>query len=302
MADHYPRLRIPILRGHFIVREVLKFTFFMHRSHATLSQGVHRVLEHYLRSAGRDSLAYHPDMNGEWELLDPEGWALIRAKLQNPRHSRITLTGPADNPSTYNFEYFGRCLDTPSVVNEPGSVSMVSFWLPTEYLEEHGPERVRELALEFASFLPFCSGSVGLAVNIGSSVTGMDEEVRKRYFRHPGLMTPNPGWVSFHVGTQMTGPSWLTFIGQPVLGDLGGVSELRAQLHHPGTTVEALEGDRALVTLGPWPEAGDLEQGHVLPAYRELARVLEPWLYHEPKLHVSSDMRDIRRWERRFLD
>ncbi|MFY0576656.1 type VI immunity family protein [Cystobacter fuscus] len=35
---------------------------------------------------------------------------------------------------------------------------------------------------------------------------------------------------------------------------------------------------RAVVALGPWPEAGDLRQGQTLPAYRELARVLEPWL------------------------
>jgi hypothetical protein len=33
---------------------------------------------------------------------------------------------------------------------------------------------------------------------------------------------------------------------------------------------------------GEWPEAGDLEHGHTLPAYRELARVLEPWSYRTP--------------------
>jgi hypothetical protein len=113
---------------------------------------------------------------------------------------------------------------------------------------------------------------------------------------------PDMSWISLHIGTQVRGPSWLTFLGQPVLGELSGASGLRDQLRHPETTVQELEGDRAVVSLGPWPEAGDTEQGNVLPAYRELARVLEPWLYHEPRLHTHQSMADTRRWERRFLD
>jgi hypothetical protein len=47
-----------------------------------------------------------------------------------------------------------------------------------------------------------------------------------------------------------------------------------------------------------WPEAGDLEQGHTLPAYCELARVLEPRLYLGRYFHDA----ELRRWEHRFLD
>ncbi|MFP2913735.1 type VI immunity family protein, partial [Pyxidicoccus sp. 3LFB2] len=63
-------------------------------------------------------------------------------------------------------------------------------------------------------------------------------------------------------------------------------------------------GERAVVTLGEWPEAGDLEAGAGLPAYRDLARVLEPWLYHDAGTVYSQDFppEDKLRWERRFLD
>jgi hypothetical protein len=94
----------------------------------------------------------------------------------------------------------------------------------------------------------------------------------------------------------------LTFLGQPVLGGLGGAAALRARLHSPDTTVRELDGERAVVTLGEWPEAGDLEQGRTLPAYRELARVLEPWLYEGPPFEKDFSPEDRRRWERRFLD
>jgi hypothetical protein len=94
----------------------------------------------------------------------------------------------------------------------------------------------------------------------------------------------------------------LAFLGQPVLGELGGLGGLRARLTSPGTTVEPLAGDRAVVTLGTWPEAGDMQEGLNLPEYRELARVLEPWLFQQPPLRNDRPSELWQRWERRFLD
>jgi hypothetical protein len=104
--------------------------------------------------------------------------------------------------------------------------------------------------------------------------------------------------TSHAIGTRIDGVHWLNFLGPPVLGELGGAAGLRTRLHSPDTTVQELDSERAVVTLGNWPEAGDLEQGHTLPAYRELARVLEPWLF----LGRYDDDEQLRRWERRFLD
>lgn len=87
-----------------------------------------------------------------------------------------------------------------------------------------------------------------------------------------------------------------------MLGQLGGVEGLRFRFSSPGTTVAPLPGDRAVISLGPWPEAGDTDVGRDLPEYRELARVLEPWLYHSlgPWPYFPEETRQ--RWERRFLD
>ncbi|MBN1203371.1 MAG: DUF3396 domain-containing protein, partial [Myxococcaceae bacterium] len=87
-----------------------------------------------------------------------------------------------------------------------------------------------------------------------------------------------------------------------VLGELGGAAGLRARLHSPGTTVQELAGDKVAITLGAWPEAGDAERGEGLPAYRELARVLEPWLFHQDGRVLYQSREETRRWERRFLD
>ncbi len=77
---------------------------------------------------------------------------------------------------------------------------------------------------------------------------------------------------------------------------------MRGRLRSPGTTVEELGAERAVVTLGEWPEAGDLAEGRTLPAYRELARVLEPWLHRRRALWSGFSEEELRRWERRFLD
>jgi hypothetical protein len=302
MSTHYPRIRIHSKSGYLLVREGLNLTFYLRRSHQDISQEITRSLETCLRAVGQAALGLYADEEGNWQLLDEAGWAVIRQELDDPQSAYVALTNASSNEQRYRFFYHGRELDKPFLKRQPGAVSALSFWIPTDYLEEHGPGRVRELAMELASPLPFCTGNTGLSFNYESNPTHMHGDTPKLRFRYPGMDVPDIDWVSLHIGTQVRGPSWLTFLGQPVLGELGGVSGLRAQLHHPETTVQEMEGDRAVVSLGSWPEAGDTEQGNVLPAYRELARVLEPWLYHEPQLHAVQSMEDTRRWERRFLD
>ncbi|WP_434391633.1 type VI immunity family protein [Melittangium boletus] len=127
--------------------------------------------------------------------------------------------------------------------------------------------------------------------------------MRERCFRYPGLDIPDLGEHSWKVGTRVRVPHWLTFLGSPVLGEAGGPEGLRSRLSSAETTVQEMEGGRAVVTLGLWPEAGDTERGRVLPSYRELACVLEPWLYHEERSrNLDFTLDDVRNWNRRFLE
>ncbi len=159
----------------------------------------------------------------------------------------------SNSEDRYSFEYWGKDLESPLGWNKANAVCAATFWLPTEFLEEHGPGRVRELAMELAAPLPLCSGHGGLSFN-----------------------------ASY---------------------DIPGAEGLRSRLHTPGTTVQEMEGDKVLITLGAWPEAGDTERGDTLPAYRELARVLESWRFHEPDRRLlGQSAEESRRWERRFLD
>lgn len=303
MSEHYPRIRIRAESGHPLMTESLALTFYLRHSHAEVSQKVVHSLKAYLRAVGPTALGLYADEEGYWQSLDDAGWARIWRELSSPRRASIHLTDASSDEQRYRFVYRGRQLDDAFLANEPDAVSAVSFWLPTAYLEKHGPEKVRELALDLAAPLPFTSGHAGLSFDCDTGLEEVKKELRQLCFRYPGMDIPDFNWLSLHLGTRIRGVSWLNFLGQPVLGEVGGATELRARLHYPRTTVQALSEDRAVISMGPWPEAGDIQKGEALPAYREVARVLAPWLYHATARSSSAfSPEDLLRWERRFLD
>ena len=305
MSEHYPRIRRSGIfdTGHILrIRESMGITFYMRRNHQEVAPAVLRALEMYRRAIAPHALGEYPDPLSEcWQPLDDKGWAFIH-KESEQLGTRLWLCESASTTTGYEFIYSGQLLDKPLDAQGRGEASTVAFFLPSEYLEEHGPGRVRELALELAQGLPFNSGHAGLTLLFPDTLFGATDAIQEEALRYPGLDVANVNNSSYSIGTRVRGVHWMNFLGQPVLGELGGVANLCSRLHSPGTSVQELDAGRAVVTLGPWPEAGDLKQGQTLPAYRELARVLEPWWYEERfRFHGFSD-ENMRRWQRRFLD
>ena len=303
MSEHHPRFRIYAQSGALLIRDSLSINFYMRRPHPEVASQVMRSLDVYLRAVGPSALDRYADDEGDWQRLDDAAWEDIRRALLYPRYANINLADTISRERRYRFDYHGRATNDPTLHSYPDEGCAVSFWLPSEILEERGPSWVRELALALAAPLPFSSGNAGLAFNCRPHILGVSAEVCRYCFRYPGMDVPNPSSSAVHLGTRVRSPSWLTFLGQPVLGELGGAAGLRSRLKTPGTTVQEMEDDRVVITLGPWPEAGDTEQGKDLPAYRELARILEPWTFWgEGRSTLRLPPEQARRWERRFLD
>ncbi|WP_255207998.1 type VI immunity family protein [Myxococcus sp. AM009] len=203
----------------------------------------------------------------------------------------------------FRFDYLGReRVDSP-FANGLGEVSAVSFWFSTDYLEQHGPRQTRKLLMALAAPLPFASGNAGLAFSGSLDVAANIRQVRRDCLRYPGLEVLRLSMTSLRIGTRVRGPSWLTFLGAPLLSQLGGAAQLGSRLNTPSTTVQAVEATSAVVTLGDWPATGDSEHDEPLSGYRELARALEPWtLWGEGESILGLEPEAARRWERRFLD
>ena len=325
MSEHYPRIRhrVPGPEGdRLVIREVVTLVLYLLFDHQEIAVAVERTLDTYLQAVGEGPEAissWRDGESGEVSPLNAEQWELIRLMLREKSPYRyldrcdderyvnhhlkqqceisFELLGGTSGTSGYGFSYRARLPWSTPCGEE---VSRIEFSWPTEYLEQHGPGRMREMALELASSLPFASGHAGLALKLPGTFLPLMSEIREEVFRYPGVDVPSG---TTDIGTRVDGVHWLSFLAQPVLGALGGVEELRSRLRSPDATVQELDGERAVVTLGPWPEAGDLTQGRDLPAYRELARVLEPWLDDFKNFYRWSGYtpEETRRWWRRFL-
>ncbi|HYO57915.1 type VI immunity family protein [Archangium sp.] len=242
------------------------------------------------------------------DFSEREQWEIEKRRFELD----ILFTGGFGIRNGYELEYKARIPWRPAP--EKTFVSLLTATLPIEYLEVHGPGRVRQLALDMASKLLFASGHAGLALRLYWWLPHTDDAFRFEALRYPGIDLREAWGHEEWMDLRVDGVHWLNFLGPSILTRLGGATALRSRLHSAETTVVETGEERVVVSLGEQPDAGDLATGKTLPAYRELAQVLEPWLeplFLKPRwapvegprytsLLLTED--EARRWWRRFLD
>ena len=304
MRENIPVIRLRSQSGDLLVRDGLVLCFFMRRSHGEVSSAIWRALETYRRAIPPQSLGWYASDDGDMLPLDEKGWECIRRQvLERPWGTEwnVQLLESPGEAGGYHFDYVGRKLDDPVFSHDEGATSGVAFSFPTEYLLEHGPARVRSLALDIAGELPFSFGYAGLAFVCPSGLWyAARRELLGPLSRYLGLDLYQLDETSRVIGTRARGAYWLTFLGQPLLGQLGGSENLRHKLAFPEVSFEPLEGERLLLTLGEWPDAIDTQKKVFLQQYRALAHLLEPFLYEERTGWFSLDKDNMRRWLRRL--
>ncbi|MDY7227450.1 type VI immunity family protein [Hyalangium rubrum] len=306
MSERFPVFRLMSKGDRMVARDGLVLCFFMRRPHGEIAPALWRALQTYRRAILPQSLNWYGAEDGDTLPLDDKGWEHIRWKLlERPWGDawNVDLEEDCSEIGGYHFEYRGWRLDAPSFERDEDSSCGVSFTFPTEYLLGHGPAHLRTVALELAHELPFSFGYASLAV---ISPHGMWYAARHELI---GLLNRYMGLDFYHldstcsvIGTRARGAYWLTFLGQPLLSQLGGIEALRHKLPFQDITFHPLEGERLLLTLGQWPDAIDIQSSRKLDVahYRALAHLLEPLLYEERSGWVSLDKDNMRRWLRRL--
>jgi hypothetical protein len=301
MRENIPVIRLRNKSGDVVARDGVILCFFMRRSHKEVAPAVWRALRTYLRAIPPQSLNWYVSDDGDWPPLDDKGWEVIRKQILERPWGAEWLVELAEDPGEaggYQFDYDGRKLEDPMFSRDEGATTAVSFSFPTEYLLEHGPAHLRALALELARELPFSFGYASLAFvsHQGSWFSAL--ELFEFLERYPGFDLYHLGDTSHIIGTRARGAYWLTFLGQPLLDQLGGTEALHQVLSFPEVSFQPLEGERLLVTLGEWPEAIDTTKEHYLPQYLALANLLEPFLYEPRANRFRLDRDNLRRWIR----
>lgn len=304
MRANIPVIRLRNRNGNLVARDGVVVCFFMRHSHQEVASCVWRALQAWRRAIPVGSLNWYGSDEGDTLPLDEQGWERVRERML-VRSWGIEWIVELDESSSgaggYHFEYDGRKLDEPIFSGSEDATSAVSFSFPTEYLQENGPAHLRALALELGRELPFSFGYASLAfVSPRGMWFAARGEMLNTLHRYPGLDLYRLGDTSRSIGARARGAYWLTFLGPPLLGLLGGIEELRQRLSPDVVSFAPMEGARLLLTLGEWPEAMDTEKGAPPAQYRELARLLEPYLYEEGGDWPPMTREYMHRWLRRL--
>ncbi|WP_254624185.1 MULTISPECIES: type VI immunity family protein [unclassified Myxococcus] len=304
MREALPVIRVTNASGDLVVREGLVLCFFMRHSHRDVAAGVWRALEHYRRAIPPQALGWYGADDGDTLPLDEAGWKHIREQMVERAWGiewLVELSEFESGAGGYHFEYDGRKLDAPLFDQDDGATSGICFSFPTEYLLSHGPGHFRALALDIARELPFSFGYASLALNCRPGAWfSVRRQLLDTLSRYLGLDIHHMGETSRHIGTKARGAYWLTFLGEPLLAQLGGLESLQQRLGMPELSFQRMASERVLLTLGEWPDAIDTETQSVPVQYRELARVLEPFLGEEKSSWPPFDTAMWHRWLRRL--
>jgi hypothetical protein len=299
----YPRLRYYDKDGGLGASDALLMCFYMPHPNERIAPAVIRAVELFRERIRPYQLAWNNTGNGQAEPLDDASWERTRKKTLEAgpgRSGSLGLDGKLHGVDDLHVDYRGLSPVPLPWPERKDDVCVLYMRLPTEFLEERGPERVRALALELAGELPFSSGYVDFVLCAswaGDSVEAL-KLIRPRYRGVPLALSG----ATMHMNTWVDGVHWMNFLGQPVLGKLGGVSGLRERMMLPGGSIQEMTGDRVLITLGERPAVGDVEAGQTLPLHRALAQILEPYLYQRKPLFGNPVPEELLRWDRRFLD
>jgi hypothetical protein len=282
--DIYPILRLRGRRDRLLGRDGIVVSFFIPRDHTEVGSAIWRSLERYRHSIPEGALNWYTSDDGDMVPLDTEGWEHNRREVVDRVGGvgrTVELRESSSETGGYQVEYYGRLSDDSFHV---APVTALSFTFPTEYLLEHGVAHLRDLALDLAGELPFSFGyaSFALVSTQGSWANANWQELEALLARYAGVDIYSVRETSRVIGQHVLGAYWLTFLGQPLLGRLGGVEALRNALPFPGVSLLPMDGDRLMVSLGEWPDPIDTEKGTAPPQYRALAALLKPFL-HEYK-------------------
>ena len=300
-----PTMRYPRLRKGTLASDALLICFYMKHPNERIAPAVVRALELFRERIHPYQLNWYAG-DGQLDELDAPAWEKIRRRILEPEPDEsagqaMWAESNPDNPGSLYADYRGLDVVPLPYPFRKDDVNVLHLRLPTELLEERGPEWVRALALDLAQELPFNSGYVDFVLCFSSVIWKADKALELIRPRYPGVHFAKSE-ANMTMSTWVDGVHWMNFLGQPVLGQLGGVAGLREKLPLPGITLQELSGDRVLITLGEQPDTGDVEAGRTLPLHRALARVLEPHLHQWTAKYGNKAPAELLRWDRRFLE
>lgn len=287
-----------------IAIDALVIAFFLNASHTQTAESVLEAIDAFVAFAGLSGFRYSLDEEGEAEILTPAAYQALRARfLQGAKDTGeggIRLVGDEVHLTGMRVYHYGQDLPRPKW---PHWRNVLTFHLSRSAYLEKGPSEVRGFARTVAQRLPFSFGYASPCVLYHQEINVAAKLAR----RFPGMDILNQTAAAASLNDKVAGVYWLSFFG-PTLGSaLGGAQRVRAALSGVAEVTELSDG-KVELAIGEEPEVGDRNRKLELPAYRVVARFLEPYLdipevvYFFEDDGITPDRQAMVDWHRRFLD
>jgi hypothetical protein len=270
-------LDVPATSGGFVVREVVRFTFFIRRPHKDIAEAVVQAIARVVDLLPPPALSMFASESGDWLDFDADGLkARVLERLagkEKPVNGNASLSGNQANLPDFALDYAGLALDRP--VFRDGSCMLTFFIAASAF----GPymQSSEKLAERLAIDLDCQSAYVDVAL--------IGDQTRRQAMarRYHGVDISDPRRVARDIEDRLPGIFWKNFLNSSLVSALGGRSTLQAALSANARIQDDSRGG-VILTLGPAPTRGDVNRSESVDDRRALARLAHGLgLLHVPR-------------------
>lgn len=259
-------LDVPAASGGFVVREVVRFAFFVRRPHRDIADAMVQAIGRVVDLFPPPALSMFATESGDWLDFDADGLKTrVRARLagkDRPINGNASLSGNQANLPDFALDYTGLALDRPVF---RGGSCMLTFSVAASAF---GPylQSSETLAEQLALSLGCHTAYVDLAL------IGDRAQLQAMAHRYQGMDISDPRIVARDIESRLPGVFWKNFLNGSLVSALGGRSALQTALS-PDARIEDTSDGGVILTLGPAPTRGDVNLGERLDDRKALARL-----------------------------
>lgn len=262
-------------RPSVVQRPVVRFDFFAEGVPAVLGPALAELVEAYLNDVPAGALT-SARVPGEWAPLSQEMIAMQLNKLRAAQTVIIDYRGEQDERGMPPTEYGLHIWTSSFYDRDVEGVIPVSVWFPAA-LAEGDVDAVAARFARYAALMPTAAGGAGLQVMVHE----YEEDDEDWLWRQGNLLQsgterflsterhPERDWAK---GTA-AGAMWLSYLGAPLVAQLGGRDALAAQVEP--AVVDEVEGGAVIVRASLRPGLGIGPRPRDLGALPLVARTIQ---------------------------
>jgi hypothetical protein len=245
-------LDVPASSGGFVVREMVRFAFFVRKPHLDVAPAATEAFSRLIDAFPPPSLSMFAIASGDWLDYDAKGLkAQVRKRLigrDKAENGTASVWGEQANIPDFTVEYTGSAIDV-----APFKQQAAALWFSiaaTEFAEHR--DTALQLWREFVMLLDCSAAYVDLALEGDRRRT---QAIAKRY-RHVDSEVEDVAW---DLANKLPGVFWRNYLGPKLVAAMGGRGAIVAALS-PNAEIEDVANRGLVITLGKTLSRGDVNR------------------------------------------